>query len=137
MELARRLEIVEAENDELRARVAELEEMLFKPGSFVAPIEWRLTAYEERVFAALLGKEIATRPHIMSALYDRPGVDPAEEKIVDVMICKLRSKLKPFDIGIETLWGRGWRLDPRERARLRAASKPSEPAVSGERRSGS
>ena len=48
MDVARRLEVVERELDELRWRVAQLEEALM--GTLPLPLEWGLTAAEARVF---------------------------------------------------------------------------------------
>lgn len=119
MSLDRRLEVLNQENYALRERVAELEAALSGDG-FVAPLEWRLTAQEARVFGVLLAREIASKEAFMAALYEnRPDADQPEPKIVDVMICKLRRKLKPFGIGIVCLWGRGHSLAPGARARLR------------------
>lgn len=47
--------------------------------------------------------------------------DSAEEtnpKMVDVMICNLRKKLRPFGVEIETLWGRGYSLESPMRQRI-------------------
>ena len=47
-----------------------------------------------------------------SRLNDSETTDP---KMVDVVICKLRTKLKPKNIFIKTLWGRGYYLDEESR----------------------
>ncbi|YBV98388.1 helix-turn-helix domain-containing protein [Phyllobacteriaceae bacterium JZ32] len=46
---------------------------------------------------------------LMAALYWADDEEPLI-KIIDVFICKLRKKLRPLDIKIETIWGRGYRL---------------------------
>lgn len=105
-----------AENALLRERIAVLESELMETRSL--PIEWRLTPQECRVFGVLVNRELATKSAIMTALYhDR--ADEAEEKIVDVFICKMRKKITPFDIEIRTVWGQGYSLDPELRARFR------------------
>lgn len=43
-------------------------------------------------------------------------VDQPEIKIVDVYVCKIRKKLKPLGIDIQTIWGRGYRMLPLEAA---------------------
>lgn len=56
-----------------------------------------------------------------AARVNRP--DTSEEtnpKMVDVMVCNLRKKLKPFDLTIKTLWGRGYFLDTQDRQRVLA-----------------
>ena len=56
----------------------------------------------------------------MAALYE-PGVDDEPEmKIVDVFICKLRKKIRPFGLEIATVWGLGYRMSPETKAKARA-----------------
>ena len=117
MDLARRLDLVEQENLLLRERIAFLEEALM--GSKPLPVEWQLTPSEERVFGALLNRELASKETIMAALYADRGADEAEIKIVDVLVCKLRRKLRPFGVAIHTSWGRGYFLDRETRERFR------------------
>lgn len=44
-----------------------------------------------------------------NALYLHEG-DRAEEKIIDVYVCKIRKKIAGTGMGIQTMWGRGHRL---------------------------
>lgn len=75
-----------------------------------------VSAQLARVLAVLLRRDVAMKPTIIAALYQYEGaVNP---KIVDVLICHLRKKLRPLDINIETVWGRGYRLDRENRQRL-------------------
>jgi DNA-binding response OmpR family regulator len=115
-----RIEVVERENDTLRERVAQLEAALVEAGGFLVPVEWRLTPSEARVFCALLSRPLLTKDALMAALYHNLGRDEADQKIVDVFICKLRKKLKPFGIAIETVWGQGYYLPPATRSQLRS-----------------
>jgi len=120
MDLQQRLELVEAENEMLRARVQDLERALHG-GDIALPIEWGLTPSEARVFGVLLTKDRVSKDQMMTAMYGlRSNCDVAAEKICDVYICKLRKKLKRFEVTIHTDWGQGWRLDPRDRAAFRA-----------------
>lgn len=41
--------------------------------------------------------------------------EETDPKMVDVVICNLRKKLKPFTLTINTLWGRGYYLDNKDR----------------------
>jgi hypothetical protein len=41
--------------------------------------------------------------------------ETTDPKMVDVVICKLRKKLRPLKIDIKTLWGRGYYLDEESR----------------------
>lgn len=45
---------------------------------------------------------------LMANLY--PVNDEVEEKILDVMVCKIRPSLGKAGIVIETVWGRGYRV---------------------------
>lgn len=113
-----RLEALEAANARLRDRVAELEDAL--GFTIEMPVYLGLTSAEARVFGALMKRPTWTKEQLMVALYsDRPD-DPPEIKIVDVFICKLRKKLRPIGVDIETLWGQGYRLTPAMRERAAA-----------------
>lgn len=114
---AARAEALEAENERLRARIDELEDILgFR---FLPPLEWQLTPNEARIFGVILTRPLATKAALMSALYRDEGRDPAEPKIIDVFVCKIRKKLKRFGIAIETRWAEGWFMT----AEMKAACK--------------
>lgn len=99
--------------DTLEERIRQLEEAL-APTCVPVRMEWRLTSSEARVFAHLTTRDHATKQSIMLAMYsDRIDVEP-EIKIVDVFICKMRRKLKPFGIEIATIWGQGYALTNRQ-----------------------
>lgn len=100
--------------DVLRERVRQLEEVL-SPPLVVIQVEWGLTPHEAKVFACLAAREQASKEMIMSALYGARGDDVVQIKIVDVFVCKMRKKLKPFGIEISTLWGKGYTLVDRKR----------------------
>lgn len=46
--------------------------------------------------------------------------ETTDPKMVDVVICHLRKRLKPFRVTIKTLWGRGYYLDDENRAKVEA-----------------
>ncbi|WP_020179811.1 helix-turn-helix domain-containing protein [Methylopila sp. M107] len=118
MDHASRLEIVEAENDELRERVVQLEELLgFRT---LTPIEWGLTPKQASVLGFLLNRPMATKDELMTALYALDVDDPPHQKIIDVFVCHLRRKLRPFGIEIRTVWGQGYAIDRPQRDELKA-----------------
>lgn len=123
MDVERRLEVVEQENLLLRERIAFLEAILVDCAR--PPMEWGLTQQETRVFGTLVNRELATKDAVMAALYsDRAGAEgEVEPKIVDVFVCKIRKKLKPFGVEIRTVWGQGYTLDAETRAAYRPAPK--------------
>lgn len=106
--------------DILQERIRQLEDVL-SPADVPVQVEWGLTKSEARVFSHLTTRDQATKQSIMMAMYsDRIDVEP-EIKIVDVFVCKMRKKLKPFGIEIITLWGAGYALKDREKFKARAA----------------
>lgn len=109
---------LEEENDELRERVRQLEGLLGM--TFEAPLQFGLTAKESRVLGTLMNLPMATKQALMTALYrDRIDAEPGI-KIVDVFVCKMRAKLEPFGIRVETLWGQGYFLKDETKAALAA-----------------
>ncbi|GAB4071727.1 helix-turn-helix domain-containing protein [Ancylobacter sonchi] len=111
MDDSARAEALEAENERLRQRVDQLETALGT--DFIVPVEWRLTVSEARCVGVLLKRDVATKDAIMAALYRADGREEADIKIADVFICKIRKKLKPFGIAIETRYGIGWEIPAR------------------------
>ena len=78
------------------------------------------TAQEGRALSCLLACDVVTRDQLLFAMYrDSPEKYERYEKIADVLICKLRKKLDPLGIGIETVWGLGKRILPEDKAKLR------------------
>ena len=95
----------------LRERIRQLEQALVP--TVIVPVEFGLTSSEAKVLSCLIHRDFATKPQIMMAIYaDRLEEEP-EQKIVDVFVCKMRKKLKPFGIVISTVWGQGYRLEDR------------------------
>lgn len=52
---------------------------------------------------------VVSTEKMMSELYWDRGEEP-EPKIVDVLVCKIRAKIKPLGVSIETHWGRGYSI---------------------------
>jgi DNA-binding response OmpR family regulator len=113
--------MLEAENETLRERVRQLEDML--GATFEAPIEFGLTRTENAILGLLSRVELATKETILSQLYsERPNQEP-HIKIIDVFVCKMRRKLKPFDIVVENVWGRGYMLSKASKIKLLEMSR--------------
>lgn len=108
---------IEAENGVLRERVAALEDIIGM--KVTVPLIFPLTAQETKLFGVLMNRDLVTKETAMFALYStRPNGENVEIKIIDVFICKIRAKLKKFDIAIETVWGQGYRLTPETKAKV-------------------
>lgn len=106
--------------ERLEGRIAQLEDAL--GFTYLTPIEWGLTAAMMKLFGCLMARELMTPDAAMQAMYAaRVGADDEPHvKIVDVQICKMRAKLKPFGITILTRWGQGYYLDPATKEACRA-----------------
>jgi two-component system cell cycle response regulator CtrA len=110
-DLAAKVALLEAENLALRDRVAMLERDLM--GTVSLPPVLGLTRQEERIFLVLLHRDVCSKEQLMIGAYDQLHEgDLPHIKIIDVFICKLRKKLKPHGIAIDTHWGRGFSLPP-------------------------
>jgi DNA-binding response OmpR family regulator len=117
-----RVEALELENDRLRDEIERLRSGGAAFG-FIPPAEWRLTQKETRVLEVLLRLPMASKDQIMAGCYVPGADDEPMIKIVDVFICKMRRKLRPFAIEIRTLWGVGYTMDAEAKAKCRAAGE--------------
>lgn len=72
-----------------------------------------LTQQEFAMFEALRKAKhrVLSKEALLNDLYGLLPDEP-EIKIIDVFICKLRKKLKPLGVEIQTVWGKGYRLLP-------------------------
>lgn len=78
-----------------------------KSTEFMTPAGWALTRGEEKVFGALMNDDTTPRAAVASAA----GIG---ERSVDVLMSRLRRKVSPHGVEIETVTGKGWRLIGRE-----------------------
>lgn len=113
-----RCRVLETENDELRDRIQSLEEQLGV--HFHSPAFLELTGNEAQIFGLLMARDAVTKSLAMVTIYgNKPDGDQAEEKIIDVYICKMRAKLKPYGIEVSTHWGQGYSLSPTMKKKAR------------------
>lgn len=103
---------LERENERLRRVVAELKEALAP--AYPLPREWKLTNTEEKIVRLCIARERATYGAILTLLYT--GKKPRKEYIIWVWVCKIRKKLRPFGIELESVSGRGISLPASVRA---------------------
>lgn len=105
--LAERVEVLEHENNCLRSAIGDGDKGWI-------PIKFKLSKSEAVMFDILTQRQVVSISSFYDALYfDRPN--PPHSKTVEVLINKLRNKLKPHGILIGTSWGRGYYLDTNTR----------------------
>lgn len=76
---------------------------------------FRTTRLETVLLAALLRRDQLTRSQLHSVLEEHRTThseDPTNIKIIDVVICKMRKKLRDHGIVIETIWAMGYTIGP-------------------------
>jgi DNA-binding response OmpR family regulator len=79
-----------------------------------------LTATQTQLLGHILQRapNVVSKDRLHEAIYfDR--VNEIDAKIIDVMVCKIRARLRQFDIEIKTAWGQGFHIDAENAARLR------------------
>lgn len=113
-----RAKVLEAENDELRGRVRQLEEAIGVAAE--PPLVFGLTKNELIMFGVMMNNRSPRKETFMTALFSDRIDDAPEIKIVDVWICKMRKKLQRYGVEIKTCWGLAMRC--RRPARRRRAS---------------
>lgn len=112
---------LQSENEELKERIRQLEAMLGQ--TFDAHRKFGLTKAETKILGVLARVQVASRDAIHSLLYfDRPN-DVPDINIVNCFICKLRKKLRPHGIAIETDRNSGYFLSSATKAKLAEISQ--------------
>lgn len=106
--------------EELTEKVRQLETELYGY-EWEPPREFRLTAMEGRILGVLVAAERArSKDFLIEATRDIPGVktDAPYANVVQSKVCHLRTKLRPYGLEIENVFGRGYRLTTESRTRL-------------------
>lgn len=99
---------------------------------------FKVTRLQATVLVCLLRHDHAEKSMLHSAIESRRirrlahNMDETNPKMVDVVICALRTKLKEYDMEIKTAWGSGYYMNPVDRkkgmALIAASSLPPEDA---------
>lgn len=93
---------------------------------------FRLTRLQAAVFATLIKRPSVTKDQLHQAIENNrdPNQDPTDQKMVDVVICHIRKKIKDHLLTIETIWGIGYsmKVDARERVMTLIAAHMQEVA---------
>ncbi len=102
-------------------KVCQLESIIGMDQPF--PVYFSLTPQENRLLGALLKMPTVSKSAAMLALYSDRISDVPDQKIIDVFVCKLRAKLKPYEIIIDTVWGVGYSLPRASKEKILAIFK--------------
>ena len=105
-----------SETGRLRDRVEELERLIGL--RLVPPRLWGLTRREADVLGILLRRQVMTYAQLFEAIWG--GDSDCDAKIVEVVVCKLRAKLRPHGIAIRTDHGVGYFVPSESKAAARA-----------------
>lgn len=96
-------------------RIAELEEEVrqlreaLAPAHLLAPIEYKLTPAEQRLYSALAVGGVLPDERLEQAIGEGRIIS---EGLLRTHITKLRKKLRPFNVRIVNISGIGYYLDP-------------------------
>jgi DNA-binding response OmpR family regulator len=79
-------------------------------------VHFSLPHSEGQALATLMEQDLVSRKQMHAAVAGSPKVDP---RIIDVVVCKLRRKIRPHGIEISTARNQGFYLTPPSRAKIR------------------
>lgn len=115
---------------ELREKVLQLEELM-APSDVAYPLNWHLTITEALLLSCLAaGSEgYRTKAQLMYVLTEHSRHDDVCDATLSTFIMKLRKKLSPWNIYIETRWGLGFQLTTSSLTALRALHTASKAAI--------
>lgn len=113
-----RIAALEAELAEAQEEIRQLRALVLQQDGWRAPLELDLTATQEAILAALVTGGLRSKETLHAATRGPGREVETEIKIVDVQICHIRRKLKPYGLVITTVWGRGYELQAESRERL-------------------
>lgn len=116
------------ENGELRERISFLEEQVLQLKEMLIPTTWqaprilRLTTFESLILEALYhaGNIVSTKRLKDVLYYFRSDGDVPIGNGLQVFMSRLRRKVKPYGITIDTIHGRGYLLTPESFVILKA-----------------
>lgn len=107
-----------AERDEALARVAELERQLIDDH---APLMALGLSWSQARFLALLTKRQIVRHETISYHLSRGEHHDVSDDTIKALVCYLRKRIARYDVGIESVYGVGYRLRDGDAEKIRAA----------------
>lgn len=121
--LLRRIDELEREVELLRQKLAAFEQETKAPIAAFPPA-CRLTRQEATVLNSLLARKCAGN-ECLSQTVGKVWAEDCDPRTIQVHICRLRQKLRPLGVRIETIWGFGYAIEPEHKARVREAIEKS------------
>lgn len=81
-----------------------------------------MTRLQAAVFVAIIRRPEITKDQVHTAIEATrsPTCDPTDQKMIDVVICHIRKKIKDHGITLITRWGQGYSLAQPERDKVLA-----------------
>jgi DNA-binding response OmpR family regulator len=111
---------LEAHVKQLEAYIHELEENAGLINRSHFDPELKLLAKEEKLLLLVMSTDRLTREVAHAALYsDRLAETRPKINILSVYMAKIRQKIEPTGVKIETIWGTGWSMTKADRDHLR------------------
>jgi len=80
---------------------------------------FKITGLQAAMLSVLIRRPEVTKDVLHQVIEQRRGQhkEQTDPKMVDVVICHLRKKMKPFDIEIRTIWAKGYCMEADMRAK--------------------
>jgi hypothetical protein len=81
---------------------------------------FKITRLQASFLAVLLNRNEVSKDTLHQVIESRrpPGKEETDPKMVDVVICLLRQRLRPFNLKITTLWACGYFIEPVQRKQI-------------------
>lgn len=78
---------------------------------------FKVTKLQGALLAVLINRTEVTKDTMHQVIESRRSAlkDETDPKMVDVVVCHLRKRLRPFNLTIHTLWARGYYMEPVQR----------------------
>lgn len=121
-----------SEMEKMRDRLEQLEQILGIDRSETGRIRqaFGLEPDLARIMGMLLKRNFVSHESLYVVMYGhRPECEWPDAKVLDVQICKLRRRLKPYAIVIATRWGEGWSMSVPNKVKARAVLDPGAAAA--------
>lgn len=83
---------------------------------------FHMTRLQAAVFVAIIRRPEITKDQVHTAIEGTRSLasDPTDQKMIDVVICHIRKKIKEYDIKLLTKWGQGYSFPYAEREKVLA-----------------